>query len=743
MTGFGTQVADPGGDSLDELAFEQETILEEKAMAIEARDKRMDCREMFRSKDPLRKGLCTATEFCRMLALAFATPFTQTQLDVLCRRYSIENGMVNYERFSEKIDQIINSSTLGSSGTFAEDNALESLTQAEQDELSQLISKMRDTIKFKQLLLKPVILGFDRMREQTITREQFLRVLSMFHLLPRSTASQDLLCRRYSSSPSSRRVGGGYIAYRLFLADVEKDTAPTGSIYNGGDPGGNNEPFATTNEDMTDQVRSPLGRAGDAMCGTLSSSLCGRPADRPIERVLQDLKQKVMMLRIRTTEFFKDADKLRSGSISREVFSRSLLAMGVKLSPNEMSGLCDTFACPGTLVDAEGESYVRWREFCDELDQVFTVKNLVKCPLADVHAEVEDARGLNSSNIDNMHSHQTLEEEEELKQVLKEIALKLKKRRVQLGPILHDFDKFQRGCVNEDAFARCLSLAGVMPSVQGMDLIAEKFKEMYTTVDTHPDINYKAFLAALDMLDSGLSSLPDALDCRLEQQRTGIDASMAISLSNLSHAKTLHGTFAEGVSLDETLKEMAKQLAFRSADIRDHLASHDKNHSGCVTPSNFKAAMALAGVQLNEEEMTCLDESFRSSKYEDMIDWIALTDAIQEASEAPAEASDIGRRAPKSTKQGEALQRALDAIRTRVRQRRLDLEPCFVDFDAQKKGSCTSSHFFGVLSTVGGFQLQPQEVEAILHNYEVRDRCSKGAVAYAKFVKDVSPAALS
>jgi hypothetical protein len=76
--------------------------------------------------------------------------------------------------------------------------------------------------------------------------------------------------------------------------------------------------------------------------------------------------------RIRVGEFFRDFDKLRSGYITEVQFRIGLNMAKIVLSSHEFEMLTEYFQAP-----KEGK-HVKWRDFCDAVDEVFTKKGLEK-----------------------------------------------------------------------------------------------------------------------------------------------------------------------------------------------------------------------------------------------------------------------------------------------------------------------------------------------------------------------------
>ena len=76
--------------------------------------------------------------------------------------------------------------------------------------------------------------------------------------------------------------------------------------------------------------------------------------------------------RVRIGEFFRDFDKLRSGYITDTQFRIGLNMAKIVLSSTEFEHLIEYFQAP-----KEGR-HIKWRDFCDMVDEVFTKKHLEK-----------------------------------------------------------------------------------------------------------------------------------------------------------------------------------------------------------------------------------------------------------------------------------------------------------------------------------------------------------------------------
>lgn len=88
------------------------------------------------------------------------------------------------------------------------------------------------------------------------------------------------------------------------------------------------------------------------------------------------VKDRVFSERIRLRDFFFDFDKKRTGCVSKTQFVSAMSIAGFRLTTLEMHELCEQY--PSGVLDRP----VRWRDFTDDVDAVFTRANLEKTPTA-------------------------------------------------------------------------------------------------------------------------------------------------------------------------------------------------------------------------------------------------------------------------------------------------------------------------------------------------------------------------
>ena len=100
-------------------------------------------------------------------------------------------------------------------------------------------------------------------------------------------------------------------------------------------------------------------------------------ADPPVPPLPQ-VKDRVYKQRIRIQDFFGDFDRLRCGSITPTQFARALALAGFNLTQAQYRELSDAY--PSTVEDRP----VCYKDFCADVNGVFTKYNLEKAPTQEV-----------------------------------------------------------------------------------------------------------------------------------------------------------------------------------------------------------------------------------------------------------------------------------------------------------------------------------------------------------------------
>lgn len=158
-----------------------------------------------------------------------------------------------------------------------------------------------------------------------------------------------------------------------------------------------------------------------------------------VKLLLDKIKEFVYRNRIRLGEFFQDHDLLRKGIIDATKFRTTLYAQKLQLTTEEYVKLENHFRC------AEHPQKVRYFDFNEEVEKIFTEKDLEKCP-------TKTLSEFKVPSILDPRNQLSVDEEKELNDIMVRIGTDVKHRRLLIKPFFQDKDKSKSGFVTNTRF---------------------------------------------------------------------------------------------------------------------------------------------------------------------------------------------------------------------------------------------------------------------------------------------------
>lgn len=160
---------------------------------------------------------------------------------------------------------------------------------------------------------------------------------------------------------------------------------------------------------------------------------------KEIENLMKKIKEFVYRHRIRLGEFFQDHDTLRKGVIDATKFRTTLYAQKIQLTQEEYQKLEDYFRC------TEHSQKIRWFDFNEEIEKIFTEKDLEKFP-------TKTLSEFTVPSILDPRNQLSSEEEQELHEIMVRIGTDVRHRRLLIKPFFQDKDKSKSGFVTNTRF---------------------------------------------------------------------------------------------------------------------------------------------------------------------------------------------------------------------------------------------------------------------------------------------------
>ncbi|KAJ3343918.1 hypothetical protein HDU93_005201 [Gonapodya sp. JEL0774] len=283
-------------------------------------------------------------------------------------------------------------------------------------------------------------------------------------------------------------------------------------------------------------------------------------------------------------------------------------------------------------------------------------------------------------------------------------------------------------------------------------------------------VGYEAFLKELTNEESGRKEKENRGDRCANQSppsdnltensnvaiSSDVPASVLVPL-NHSHAYPVHGHshHAPGVDVNKLVTRLKAQVKTQRIRVIEFMRDFDQLRHGTITKDQFRRSMRMLKLDLNEAELQALLNLYLNET-KDRVNYIRFSDDFESVFTTkgmeknpllePAQFDLYYHDTPDDDEGRHVLtedeEQHVHAIIARfgkkVRERRMDLLPYFLDFDrALHNETLTRSQFRSVLGTLG-FPVTDEEFEVLVMKFSVTQLDD---VDYMDFVKEVEGAA--
>lgn len=663
--------------------------------AVNARNVRLT--EYFKDFDRLRTGFITKTQFDRCLDQLFGIVLSPEDDAKLMEKYGSADpkrkGMVSYRKFCEVIGAVFNPDLLnedpatqkiGPSASSVVDRR--PLSPASLSKCENLLMRLAEFYKYHGIKIKTCYADFDKHHIGVVTESQFYR---SFPGSPDVTTEETVLLAKKYRDPTRP----GLCNYYSFREDIERKQRDLAD-----------------QEDFTKYIPQQ-----DLIDDT------GRgPVTPALQDIFEKIREAIHKNGIRTTEFFKDHDKLRSGEITENQFICGLsLCCGTQahLSRDEIQKVVEVYRQPN--------GRVRYKEFCDIMENAFTVPDLEKKPTADVYRPPMGAL----TKAPNLLSPA---EENRVNEVLKEFAETVRKRRLMVYPYFKDFDRskgYTRG-VTKTQFSRMLHFLSINVQPQDLALLCKKFE-----YPVGGDINYSAFIQAIDSEYTGTATTISDFTQK-DKPPSESEESRPLDLST--------------VDLEEIINRIRHYVLVNRLRVEEYFQDFDPLRHGSISRSIFRRCLSAMGQpNLTDEQFEVLALYYRDPKKPGNVMWTRFLTDMETAftrrglEKVPTYAvppmetfqmSKPGESSDRLTQDDEEfLARITQRMRRKLIEQRILSKPCFQDFDKHNNGHVTKIQASQCLHTLG-LTDDPEEIKVLQSRYS-----DDIGFNYIKFLEDLQP----
>ncbi|KAK0166586.1 hypothetical protein PV327_004079 [Microctonus hyperodae] len=643
----------------------------------------LNLRDYFRVLDITNSGLVSEVKFISVLRgpLRYVVALSETEILELADYFRLHDGRIHYSQLCQIVHENVpkfQSKNFNTDLKWEDALAVNPLNNTELKKLNLIIIQIAMRVNRRKMILRPYFQDYELIAKNmgTVTITHFGRILNFLGIIlaPDEFA---LLVKRFVKNFYTIN----YVSFVDAIEEAQNYIDRNGAVDIAGEyqyqfPG----QIITT--ELPKQPRPEIGKVNPSEVfhkqSTFHSTFKEETAPMTILEAMQRIQRHVLERRIRVREFFQQFDTLNAGRVTVPQFKRGLDGIQVSslghlyLSETEIDIIADFYKNPND------PDYVLWRVFEDDVDHVFTVKELEKFPNLKVESPPTDIielpkRGSKSWEHTDEKLRQLCEE------TLQKIRLRVEERRIILN----------RGHVSRNQIPQIFSAAMILLSAEEIFALEQRYND-------EMGFNYALFLreleAATTVIPFNESILPQTM-------RTSI-------------AETL-----ESQSNDENndialiLTKIKAKVVRERIQVQDYLSQFDSRHSSTISRNDFIRGLDQMRCNLTPGQLETLMETFKAPlKLSGFIDYKRFCRTIQDSNSNSLESlikssllvsvpyvpsSEAYSQAFLNSEERRSMAHAMNKIAKLQNQ---NLEEIFKDLDKRNSGTVTKNQLIKVFS---------------------------------------------
>ncbi|KAB0801730.1 hypothetical protein PPYR_03916 [Photinus pyralis] len=563
--------------------------------------------------DPEKNCVISESKFCSVLSgpLKSVIGLSEQEIADLADYFRVQDGRILYTQFCEVIqNNIPNFSTnkpLVTGLEWEDPMQVNRLSITEERRLNLLITKMAVQVNMKKLVLKPYFQDYELVSKNvgTVTIAHFARILTYLGILV-SAEDFNLLVKKYLKDSYT-------LNYVAFIAAIDASVDymdKHGMLDLGGDLHAQ-FPGRLIDAELPKLPRPEIGKI-------LAASIFGKqttfhPAleipkqSQDLITIMRTIQKHIISNRLRVNEFFRDFDPLHTGKVTVSQFHRGLDALGISCTNKLFLSLPEIEAIMVQYRDPSDPMRVCWKTFEDDVDQVFTVKELEKCPCLDVISPPRAVSELpqKGGKVWQQVSSQTRDLCEE---ALMKVKHRTMKRAIMLKPLFGDYDTHNNGHVTRSQMRQCISSNGILLSGEELYALEERFNDDL-------GFNYFWFLREVEPKRHELPLF------------TGFISDM----KKLNAPKPPKPVERNEKDIVMVLAKIKSKVVRERIRLLEFLRDFDRHNEEVMSRQDFKRAIDNCKLDLTEGEFETLFEVFGSIKRCDCVDYKRFENVVEEA----------------------------------------------------------------------------------------------------------------
>lgn len=314
----------------------------------------------------------------------------------------------------------------------------------------------------------------------------------------------------------------------------------------------------------TDPYR-PTNRIKDIAQVDIVKTLEHFTLDDVLEKIQKIVKQK----NIRISEFMRDFDKLRSGTITNNQFLSCLSMLKIFLTHKEADFLIQKYK------NDEKENFINWKVFCDDIDKVFIIKKLEKSE------DIIDIRDITKTSF--KLNELSLPDQAVLQEILKDMKGFFEVNRIDPKPMFTNYDHLKRGKVLKPQFKKILHSMKFFIQDNDIEILMKKYGDQISN-----EINYVVIL----------NDAKDAGEKNIKTDEVVVKRNHEEIIPILSSANNFYTYQTHFLNIDFNIKDIMDKIKHKvkinRIRLHEFFQDFDTLRKGVCTKAKFRTALDMA-----------------------------------------------------------------------------------------------------------------------------------------------------
>ncbi|XP_011302933.1 uncharacterized protein [Fopius arisanus] len=681
--------------------------------------------DYFRPLDPNNNGLISETKFIAVFTgpLRHCVGLSDAEITDLADYFSIQDGRIIYRQLC----QIIHDSVPEFTGKpmitgleWEEPLAVNRLSCSEHRKLNLIITQISLNVRKRMLVLRPYFQDYELISKNTgsVTTAHFGRIL---HFLGIVLASEEfnLLVKRFAIDGYTLN----YIAFLKAIDDAQNYMDDHGMLHVSGELL-DQFPGRIITAELPKLPRPEVGRvsASEAF-GKQSVFHPGLKRSREPMRlieIIERIQQHVLQRRLRIRTFLEPFDEMNVGRITPSQFRRGLDSLQVSslghlyLAEHEIEELVTFY------MDPNDTKRVMWRVFEDDINHVFTVKELDKYPCLKIDPPPPQVRDL--GKVGQKEWQDVGKSMREMcEETLQKVRYRVDERGILMKQFFKDYDRLNHGHVSRSQLRHILTTATVLLSQKEIFALEQRYND-------EMGFNYARFLRELEALP-----VTRPLYEELVREKHLLNA-----------VKPLPIPCRDEKDIILVIGKIKAKIVRERVKVTEFLRGFDPRNELVISRSDFVRGMDQIRCNLTPTEIETLMDVFKAPLRADCVDYERFGNAVEEAvtigalekspllvpvQHVPSEAT------LKTFLNYEERQTIVQAMDKLARIRNHNLEDVFKDFDKENIGTVTKDQMTKALSVRKLLELLTTKEVDTLHKCFSIERGRRLELDYRAFLR--------